>query len=483
MQSSAGETPRARRGQRAPRPGAAGIAAAAVLSIAALAAPASANGRFPAAGLIAAHPSDPSRLLVRATYGLLATQDGGETWRWICEPLVGFGGYEDPMLAFLADGTLIAGIYDGLSASKNGGCDWAFAPGDLLGRYVVDLSAERADPSRAVLVVNTGLGAGRFLTQLWETSDNADTWTPAGANLPDDFLALTVDVAPSEPSRVYLSGRLGAPDYPGVLFRTIDRGETWEQLAIPGSDDRHLPFLSAIAPADPDRVYVRIDGEPNDVLVVSDDGGQSFTAAFEGQGNLLGFALSPDGATVLVGGDMDGIWRAPASTLEFEKVSDVGARCLTWTPTGLFACGDEITDGFTIGVSRDEGATFSALLHRDGLCGPLECAPDSGMAATCTDLWGATQLSVGSRQCGGDAGTGGGGGGGGGGGEPPAEEPGGCGCKLGAAGAEAAAPLGGGAAWLALAAAGAISVARRRRAAARPGARCIPEGRSHGGAR
>ncbi|WP_437282078.1 hypothetical protein WME90_16400 [Sorangium sp. So ce375] len=438
------------------------LSVSALLSVATLSSPASANGRFPAAGLIASHPSDPSRLMVRATYGLLATLDGGERWRWICESVVGFGGNEDPMLAFLADGTIIAGVFDGLSASKSGGCDWSFVPGDLQGRYVIDLSADRGDPSRAVLVVSTGLGAGRFLTQLWETSDDADSWTKAGVDLPEDFLAHTVDAAPSDRARVYVSGRYGAPDYVGALQRTDDRGATWERLDIPGSDDKRLPFLGAIDPVDPDVVYVRLDGDPTDALLVSKDGGRSFTTAFESAGDLLGFALSPDGATVIVGGPQDGIWRAPAASLEFEKISDIGARCLTWTAEALFACGDEFADGFTVGRSSDGGESFSALLHLDGLCGPLECAPESGVASTCAPLWGATELTIGSRQCGGDAATGSGGGGS----EPsPADASGGCGCKIGAAGAamdEDAAPSGGmGALWLALAAA--VASARRRR--------------------
>ncbi|XXX81346.1 hypothetical protein WMF30_21530 [Sorangium sp. So ce134] len=466
MHTFAEETSRPSAPPSASRRGRLALAAAALLSIAALAAPASANGRFPAAGLIASHPSDPSRLLVRATYGLLSTHDGGEAWRWICEPVVGFGGNEDPMIAFLADGTIVAGVFDGLSASKNGGCDWSFAPGELLDRYVIDLSADRQDPSRAVLVVSSGLGAGRFLTQLWETSDNADSWTKAGADLPEDFLAQTVDAAPSNRDRVYVSGRFGAPDYAGALQRSDDRGATWERFDIPGSDDKRLPYIGAIDPADPDTIYVRLDGDPTDAVLVSRDGGQSFATVFESQADLLAFALSPDGATVMVGGPQDGIWRAPASSLEFTKVSGTGARCLTWTDAALFACGDEFADGFTIGRSLDEGASFEALLHLDGLCGPIECAPDSGAASTCTDLWGATELTIGSRQCGGDAGSGSGGGGGAG--EPspgPAEEADGCGCKIGAPGAAsagAAAPPGRSVIWLALSAGGALALARRR---------------------
>ena len=265
---------------------AAARAAAALLgpALLALAAPAAANGRYPAAGLIAVDPSDPAHFLVRATYGVLTTRDRGAEWRWICEGAVGFGGYEDPMIAFLSDGTLIAGVFKGLSASTSGGCDWEFAGGDLTSRYVTDLSAERGDPSRAVLVISNGVGSGQFLTQLWETADNAGSWTQAGADLPDALLALTVDVAPSDPSLVYVSGRYGGPEYAGVIERSPDRGQTWERLDIPGTDSQHLAFIGAIDPADPDLLYVRIDGDPSDALLVSTTGGETWTTAFEGRG-------------------------------------------------------------------------------------------------------------------------------------------------------------------------------------------------------
>ena len=380
-----------------PRAVAAALLAPAVL---ALAAPASANGRYPAAGLIAVDPSDPAHLIVRATYGVLSTRDRGGEWRWICEAAIGFGGFEDPMVAILADGTILAGVFKGLSASKSGGCDWAFAGGDLTNRYVTDLSAERADPSRAVLVISNGIGSGQFITQLWETTDSAGSWTQAGIDLPGEFLAFTVDVAPSDPSRVYVSGRYGAPDYLGAIERSPDRGQTWERLDIPGADDLHLAYLGAIDPADPDRIYVRLDADPSDSLIVSTTGGETWTTAFQGQGDLLGFEISPDGATVLIGGPQDGLWRAPAATLQFEKIADTSVRCLTWTADGLLACASELADGFTAGVSIDEGESFTPILHLDTLCGPLECAVGSSVEAICTDQWGATQLALDTKDCG-----------------------------------------------------------------------------------
>jgi photosystem II stability/assembly factor-like uncharacterized protein len=418
---------------------------AASLAALSLASPAHANGRYPAAGLIAIHPSKPDTILVRATYGSLLTKNGGQRWSWICEPAIGYGGFEDPMVSFTADGTILAGIFEGLSISHDLGCQWDFAPGGLSGKYVIDLAVDKVDPTKGVLIISNSAGqddagAPVFLTQLWETTDSGKTWAQAGVNLPKEFLGLTVDTAPSDAKRVYVSGRYGPPDYLGAIHRSDDRGATWQKLLIPGSDDVHLPYIAAIDPHDPDIVYVRLDGDPTDQLIVSKDGGMTWNKVYESKGDLLGFALSPDGATVAIGGDKDGLLTSPASSLAFTQASTVGVKCLTWSAAGIYACADEFVDGFTAGVSTDQGKTFTPIMHLAELCGPLECAADTSVGMTCTAAWPATQATIMAKPCDGSGGSGstsgsGTGGGGSGGGESS-----GCSCSLPAPeGSEAAA--------------------------------------------
>src|SRR6185312_13424792 len=126
-------------------------------------------------------------------------------------------------------------------------------------------------------------------------ADSGHTWAQAGVNLPPQFLGLTVDTAPSNPQRVYISGRNGPPSYPGVIARSDDRGATWQMLSIPGADSTHLPYIGAVDPQNPDIVYVRLDADPSDSLLVSKDGGVTWTTAYTATGKLTGFALSPDG--------------------------------------------------------------------------------------------------------------------------------------------------------------------------------------------
>ena len=361
--------------------------------------PALANGRFPAAGQIAVHPSDPSRLVVRATYGLLVTRDAGENWDWICEEGVGYGGVEDPALAITGDGTLLAGVFEGLSVAPGEACDFSFVGGELADRYFIDVSVDRADPARAIALSSNGLTTNQFVVKLWESPDGGHSWDQAGVDLPTGFLGFNVDSAPSAPDRVYSSGSLGAPDYTPTLARSRDRGLSWQTRPIVAGGVDGVAYLSAVDPLDPDVVYVRLDGEPADSLVVSRNAGETWEVAFEAQGNLLGFALSPDGETVTVGGDTDGVWTAPASTLAFEKVSEVGAECLTWAEAGLYACAREFRDGFTVGLSTDEGRTFSPLMHLPCVRGPLACAPETSVGKVCRAAWPPVQQLIDQPSC------------------------------------------------------------------------------------
>src|SRR5262245_56848508 len=104
-----------------------GMAAAVVVALAS--GTASANGRFPAAGQVVVDPGDAKHIVLRTTYGILQTTDAGQTWHWICEQAVGYGGVEDPSMAITVDGTVLAGIFEGLSASHDRGCTWALAKG------------------------------------------------------------------------------------------------------------------------------------------------------------------------------------------------------------------------------------------------------------------------------------------------------------------------------------------------------------------
>ena len=367
---------------------------------------ASANGRFPNAGQLVTQPGAPATIMVQATYGVLRATDA-VSFEWVCEQAVGYGGEQDPAIALAGDGTMFVAAFEGLSVSHDGGCTWALASGPLEGESTPDVTVDRSDPARVYAVTSTSAGGG-FHVVVARSTDAGRSFE-ALAELPSDLLALTVEVAPSDPDRVYVSGLAGDTFTP-VIERSDDGGVTFTRSEL-GLGVVGAPFVSGVDPSDPDRLYLRVDVEGDDALFVSDDGGVTATLAVTGVGDMLGFALSPDGQTVAIGGPQLGVRTAPAATLAFTDGARIEARCLHYNAEGLYACAPP-SEGFVVGLSRDDGATFEPVLLASDVA-PLACAPETDTGALCPAEWPAIAgvLGAGSEGGGGAGGQAAGGGG------------------------------------------------------------------------
>jgi photosystem II stability/assembly factor-like uncharacterized protein len=427
-----------------------------------------AHGRFPASGQVAIHASDAQHLLVRTTYGLIVSPDGGDSWRWICPEVVGFDAdKEDPAVAVMGDTSLLAGTFDGMARGAEAACSWAIDAGEMAGRYVVDLQRE-ADANQALALTSNGLAADTFDVRLWQTSDSGASWAQVGVSPPSDFLATTLAAAPSRIERVYLAGRDGMGSYQGAVMRSDDRGGSWTRLAVPGTDDgATLPHLGGVHPTDPNALYlVSLREDAGEVvyfeLLHSSDGGDSWSSIATRNDAVSAFALSPDGSEVAFGGRNIGLWVASSADHQFAQRSTLHVGCLTWTDAGLYACADPFTDGYVLARSHDGGASFEPLMDLGSPCGPPACPADSEVSSICGAKWpeeakeltapascdgagGGSSSSSASSSSSGSAATPGG--------------DGGCGCRM--AGTRGSASLGG---WLALLGWSAWRRRRRRQA-------------------
>lgn len=376
------------------------VALATTLAVVGATQTASAHGRFPQAGQVVVDPSDSGRIFVRTTYGATLTLDGGETWYWLCPETIDFNAdKEDPPIVVMSDSSVVAGTFKGLSVSPDFGCDFEHVGGDLAGRFFVDVQPKEGDAG-AVAISSNGLGTFAFEVNLWESDDNAATWTHFGTAPPEDFLALSLGIAFSDDDRLYLTGRDGTDDasLEGVLYRSDDRGQTWQRLPVPNTSGpagtQILPYIGAVTADDADNLYIGVVTTQEDNIVVhfellhSTDGAQTWTSIFEADDDVSGFALSPDATKVVVGGPKQGLWVAPTDTHAFTKVSELRIGCLTWVESGIYACADQFIDGFTLGVSTDDGETFTPLAELGSPCGPPpECPADSSTAELCIPAW------------------------------------------------------------------------------------------------
>jgi hypothetical protein len=81
-----------------------------------------ANGRFPATVNVHVRADDQDFILVPATFGLLLSKNGGQSFQWVCEEAIGYGGTYDPDYAVAADGRIFATTFAGLRVSTDSGC-------------------------------------------------------------------------------------------------------------------------------------------------------------------------------------------------------------------------------------------------------------------------------------------------------------------------------------------------------------------------
>jgi hypothetical protein len=382
---------------------AAALAAAFVL----VARSAGANGRFPESNQIIFAPHDPTLIVARTTYAILPSRDNGQTWSYLCEDALGLpqGSSQDPELGIMANGALVAALYSpstGLDLSTNLGCDWSCIGGSLSGQGIADVVV-RPDAPDVVLALATARqpadAGGGIVTQVFESNDDGAHWVAIGAPLDPTVIVQTIDVAASDPHRIYVSATRGfSSSRTASLFVSTDDGAHWTERALaqfdPTTEDSI--FIGAVDPADPDRVYIRSSsvltgGQSR--LFLTPDQGQSFQVAMHFDvppqsvlaitGEILGFALSPDGSKVYVGTKEAGLFVAKKADMKFVMTSPVHVQCLATRGRELWACSDAVS-GFVVGMSTNDGATFTAKLSSiTGLAGTIACAPSAGGPLGC----------------------------------------------------------------------------------------------------
>jgi hypothetical protein len=366
------------------------LGAAAFAAVLCAAPAALANGRFPASNQILFSPASASNMAIRTTFGLLFSTDTGKTWRWLCEDTLGLPptSNEDPYVAITASGSVIAGLSLGLEVSTNAGCDWTVAGGPLAGQLIKDLDVHKDNQHTVDLITSTfspsgGVDGGAgYSQQPYESTDDGAHWAALGSPVDPTAIVTTIDVAPSDPNRLYVSAFRGSgPTRTASLFVSSDKGMTWtEHLAPLDPSVETAVYIGGVDPTNEDVVYLRSEGQSR--LSVTRDGGQTFQSVKTLDDEMLGLALSQDGSKIYIGSVADGLLVAPTSTLAFTQTSSIHVQCLVTHGADLWACSDEVS-GFVAGVSHDDGKTFTPVLHLLGIEGPIEC-PAKSTAAQCT---------------------------------------------------------------------------------------------------
>ncbi len=299
--------------------------------------PAEANGRFPGATQLVLRGKSGA---ITTSFGVVTTADAFASTHWVCETALGYEPQQNNELgaAVFPNGAIgITGAF-GLTVSTNVGCDDPRPAGPVGEYWMADISVDEKDPTSGI-AMSRGPNGSTCAAELFETKDQGATWSPIGTKLPNGFCALTIDSAPSDSQRIFVSGNIdralddGSLRQIGQLLVSDDRGKTWTAHDVP---DEPLPFIGALDPIDRDTVWVRtLKGADAGDLLVTRDGGTTFTkiATLTGYPTMFygptGLAVSPDGTKVAYGSFNEGLFVIDGKDGVPQKRADFPVMCLT----------------------------------------------------------------------------------------------------------------------------------------------------------
>jgi hypothetical protein len=225
-------------------------------------------------------------------------------------------------------------------------------------------------------------------SKVFGSTDYGNNWTPKFSNRP--LSVFEELLASPDGKRVVASGhRFDQPTRKllATWGLSSDGGSTWEEQEL--TNDR-LPL--GFHPTDPNVLFARepipnLTLDPRDRLVRSSDGGKTFELIKE-LPFLDAFAATPDGSSIWIGSQTDGLQVSKDGGKTFTRVLEdtiISVYCLQYRQDRLWACTRVAPNNGGIHYSDDKGATFSKLLQFDEVTSQVICQNDVEMA--CATPW------------------------------------------------------------------------------------------------
>jgi hypothetical protein len=273
-----------------------------------------------AAWVVAFDPQQPATAYAGAqTAGLYKSLDEGKTWTAQSQ---GLNNLDVRSIAF-GTGLVVAGTAQGVYYSSDGAGSW-----HALGLATESVAAVGVLPSANGFTLFAGVDNGPVGAALLLKSEGlGGSWAAVKGTFPADAVVPSLAIA-SAPS-----GGTDPPVLAGTsegLFRSDDRGVTWNALAGLPTTDINLALFN---PANPDQIYVGSDGDQgNGGVFRSLDRGASwstFGAGLPAKPRVTALALQPLNPAQVVAAT----WNPTDGSAGAFRIEDPAATVAGVTPT------------------------------------------------------------------------------------------------------------------------------------------------------
>ncbi|MDQ3368748.1 MAG: glycoside hydrolase [Myxococcota bacterium] len=370
-----------------------------------LAGDALANGRAPQTSTINFRKGMETEIAAGMTFGLLISKDNGATWRWICEDALPYGGMYDPDYIYTSTGTLLATTFDGLKINRDG-CTFSstvLSPPPPALKFFSVIAQGSDDAIYAA-------AADPLDFKVYKSTDDGATFPTSSApgQLNDWYQSL--EVAPSDPARLYLTGYRFVDDPEGgsakvkvhLLSRSVNGGSTWQTLPVTAftTMSNSTIEIAGVSPTNPNLVFARVKLEDNairDAIYRSTDGGLTWTRVLGTQG-AIAFLVRASGELV-AGTQNQGSFRSVDNGATWTELTTAPhINCLVENAAGeVWACTQNYgvptipKDGFGIMKSSDL-VTWTGLLDFRAIEEPVACGSETLQYQKCDrnpniDIW------------------------------------------------------------------------------------------------
>jgi photosystem II stability/assembly factor-like uncharacterized protein len=259
---------------------------------------------------LAINPQNPRQLFIAANWRSAISNDGGGTW---LESSKGADISCVTDIRFFKNRVYVSNMDEGVLASQDNGTTWKQLwplqySSELSGHYWRLDVRQIEDELR---IFSTSSPWDRQYNQVVVSNDGGKIFKAFHQGLPDYLptdnsmwgraYARALAVDPSDPRIVYL-GLDGDPTpgkSGGGIFKSVDGGQTWKQLAKqPGS--RRMFFGLAVDPSNPQRIYWGACGDKGGIYR-SDDGGGTWQRVFSQEQWVFNLHITADGTLYALG--------------------------------------------------------------------------------------------------------------------------------------------------------------------------------------